>query len=199
MELEDRVKALELELKVLKNEIQNTLLDIREQVLALYHPSLTATETTRVDVEPPRAGSVVATQSPAAASEDGSDSEDRDLFDRSVAAEIAPPSQQERTAPRPAPAGDNTVLAKLAEWTSRTMKRIGGEQTGKLIQIYARGGYLTSEITGLLQQLILLSDEEDSTEDVDIKDLLDALLELNQVLGLEDDLAGVLSLASSLQ
>ncbi|MCA9944955.1 MAG: hypothetical protein KC449_15830 [Anaerolineales bacterium] len=40
MALEDRVKELEEELKVLKNEIQTTLLDIQEQILSHYYPSL---------------------------------------------------------------------------------------------------------------------------------------------------------------
>lgn len=47
MALEDRVNQLENELKVLKNQIQNTLLDIREHLLnntysSLYSPSTTA-------------------------------------------------------------------------------------------------------------------------------------------------------------
>ena len=39
-ELEGRVKTLEYEMKILKNEIQRTLLDIQEQVLIHYYPSL---------------------------------------------------------------------------------------------------------------------------------------------------------------
>jgi len=38
--LEQRIKALEYELKILKNEIQRTLLDIQEQVLTHYYPEL---------------------------------------------------------------------------------------------------------------------------------------------------------------
>lgn len=44
MELEDRVKALEGEMKILKNEIQGMLLEIQEQVLSHYYPSLRAME-----------------------------------------------------------------------------------------------------------------------------------------------------------
>ena len=40
MKIETRVEKLELELKLLKNEIQRTLLDIQEQVLIHYYPSL---------------------------------------------------------------------------------------------------------------------------------------------------------------
>ena len=45
MELEQRVKALEYELKILKNEVQRTLLDIQEQILVHYYPSLRTEET----------------------------------------------------------------------------------------------------------------------------------------------------------
>lgn len=38
--LEQRIKALEYDLKILKNEIQRTLLDIQEQVLTHYYPEL---------------------------------------------------------------------------------------------------------------------------------------------------------------
>lgn len=42
MSLENRVQELEEELKVLKNEIQTTLLDIQEQILSHYYPALYA-------------------------------------------------------------------------------------------------------------------------------------------------------------
>jgi outer membrane biosynthesis protein TonB len=45
VELEQRVKTLEYELKILKNEIQRTLLDIHEQVLIHYYPTLRMEET----------------------------------------------------------------------------------------------------------------------------------------------------------
>ena len=44
MKIESRVEALEHELKILKNEIQATLLEIREQVLNHYYPELRASE-----------------------------------------------------------------------------------------------------------------------------------------------------------
>ncbi|MCL4395096.1 MAG: hypothetical protein M1482_09900 [Chloroflexi bacterium] len=45
MELEQRVKTLEYEMKILKNEVQRTLLDIQEQVLVHYYPVLRTEET----------------------------------------------------------------------------------------------------------------------------------------------------------
>lgn len=44
MKIETRVEKLELELKLLKSEIQRTLLDIQEQILIHYYPSLRAEE-----------------------------------------------------------------------------------------------------------------------------------------------------------
>jgi hypothetical protein len=46
MDLEQRVQALEQELQILKNQIQATLLDIREQVLNNTYPALRAEDTT---------------------------------------------------------------------------------------------------------------------------------------------------------
>jgi hypothetical protein len=44
VELEQRVKTLEYEMKIMKNEVQRTLLDIQEQVLVYYYPALRAAE-----------------------------------------------------------------------------------------------------------------------------------------------------------
>lgn len=44
MELEQRIKTLEYEMKILKNEVQRTLLDIQEQVLVHYYPTLRTEE-----------------------------------------------------------------------------------------------------------------------------------------------------------
>lgn len=50
MKLETRIEQLEHELKILKNEIQGTLLDIQEQILIHYYPALRGD-----DSEPPDA------------------------------------------------------------------------------------------------------------------------------------------------
>ena len=38
--LEQKIKRLEDRLKILENQIQNTLLDIREQIVGTFYPSL---------------------------------------------------------------------------------------------------------------------------------------------------------------
>jgi hypothetical protein len=44
VELEQRVKALEYDMKILKNEIQRTLLEVQEQILVHYYPDLRSEE-----------------------------------------------------------------------------------------------------------------------------------------------------------
>jgi hypothetical protein len=54
VELEQRVKTLEYEMKLLKNDVQRTLLDIQEQVLVHYYPAL------RTEEEKPSEGTIQA-------------------------------------------------------------------------------------------------------------------------------------------
>ena len=57
MSLETRVETLEHELKILKNEIETTLLEIQNQVLIHYYPVLRAEDTpVQTAVAPKRAG-----------------------------------------------------------------------------------------------------------------------------------------------
>ena len=54
MDLEQRVKTLEYEMKILKADVQRTLLDIQEQVLVHYYPAL------RTEEEKPSEGTIQA-------------------------------------------------------------------------------------------------------------------------------------------
>jgi hypothetical protein len=55
MELERRVKTLEQEIKILKNQIQTTLREIQEQVLIHYYPALRAGSDAQTGKKPPKA------------------------------------------------------------------------------------------------------------------------------------------------
>jgi hypothetical protein len=66
VDLEHRVKVLEQELEILKNQVQATLLDIQEQLLSSYHPALRAGHVNGsdgFDGAPVEAGPEVARQS----------------------------------------------------------------------------------------------------------------------------------------
>ena len=81
MELEQRVKTLEYEMKLLKNEVQRTLLDIQEQVLVHYYPAL------RTEEEKPSEGTVQAIEA---------------LRSRQVAPSVAPAAPTPTGEPPPA-------------------------------------------------------------------------------------------------
>ena len=40
VQMEKRIKSLEYEMKILKNQLQRTLLDVQEQILVHQYPSL---------------------------------------------------------------------------------------------------------------------------------------------------------------
>ncbi|MBC7337323.1 MAG: hypothetical protein H5U01_13805, partial [Clostridia bacterium] len=52
MDLEQRIRKLEDELKILKNQIQATLLDIEEQLMGHYYPSLRSSTPEQPDPPP---------------------------------------------------------------------------------------------------------------------------------------------------
>ncbi len=53
MALEERVKAVEDEVNILKDQIRNTLLEIQEQILLHYYPDLRAQESSPLDLAAP--------------------------------------------------------------------------------------------------------------------------------------------------
>jgi hypothetical protein len=168
MELEDRVQALEDAMKILKKEIQSTLLNIQEQVLIHYYPSLRAAES-----PPPE--SIV--QSLEAISEDRKRATEDDL----TYLEEQPLSRSGEEIALPS-------FTELAKWAGDSVERIGKNRTREALETYTKGGYLAPKVKDMLLQLISLSDEEAPPEKVGIKDILDIFLELNKALGQGSDL-----------
>ena len=166
MELDQRVKALEYELKILKNEIQRTLLDIQEQVLVHYYPSLRAEDTT-----PPA-----------------------DAVAQLSRAQTATPAvttkkvslDEVRTTPAPAPAApvsiDQSVMIKLAEWINDTIRRLGSGRTTRLVETCVSRGLLDAGTQVVLLRLASLNKEPDP-ERVAANDVLTSVLALDEALG----------------
>jgi len=174
MELDQRVKALEYELKILKNEIQRTLLDIQEQVLIHYYPALRTDDTT-----PPadaiaqlsRAqSSPVSPAAPAAAP---------------VVATKKVSLDDLRSTPMAAPvtAGiDQSTMIRLAEWVNDTIHKLGSGRTARLVETYVGKGILDASTQVVLLRLTSLNKEPDP-ERVAVNDVLTCLLALDEALG----------------
>jgi len=180
MNLEDRVKTLELELKVLKNEIQVTMLEIQEQVLLRYHPALRAggEDAGRRGREGANRGSEALFQGQNGTAGDG----------EVVVQEVI------QTAPAANAQVNRANFTDLVEWVSRSAEEIGVDRTNRVLEIYTDGGYLTAGQKEILMQLMALSDEDSEPERVSIKEMLNVLLELNKLLGYEGDVSETLSL-----
>lgn len=185
MELEERVKTLEYEMKILKNEIQRTLLDIQEQILVHYYPSL------RREEDIPSEGIIQTFESiqkkkPAEEMSPPPQAKKISLEEiRAMEGEASPPSEAEMS---------QDSLMHLSGWVSKAVKQTGGERTRKLVQAYTEKGFVTPKVEGFLLKLTAMSNDETPPEKVEMKETLGILLELNKLLGLEADVETALSL-----
>ena len=164
-QLEQRVKTLEYEIKILKNEVQRTLLDIQEQILIHYYPSLRTEETaTPKGVE----------QSMASIKEKR----------QQVGAAASPPSP---------PSPPRVDVMALSEWVSNTAQKIGKERITRLIPVCARKGILTPDVEKSLLRLTGLVTEDEPSGPVAVNDVLAALVSMNELLGRASDVDEALS------
>ncbi len=197
-QLEQRVKALEYEMKILKNEVQRTLLDIQEQVLIHYYPSLRAEEETPTEgilqsleaIRRKKQASGKAPNPPGAQPEVKMVS----LGDVKVGQEETPGSL-EGEVPSPSEGGeDQSRIMELSGWVSSTAQKIGGERTGRLIQACTNKGIIAPDIEGSLLRLTGLISVDSAPEQVAVNEILGALLKLNELLGRGSDVEEALSI-----
>jgi hypothetical protein len=211
MSLETRVETLEHELKILKNEIESTLVEIQNQVLIHYYPALRAEESA-----PPKEFSALADAPVAARRGDGhrqESLENRSLRDDSYPlvstkevslqeitgrkksvtthsmmhpmppeTDATPAMAAPEAAPWSATAFDQAALPFLAKWVNDSVARIGKRLTCNVVRSSAGAAYATPEIIDLLLQFVTLAAEENPPEQVSTKELMDVLLKLNKVL-----------------
>jgi len=193
MELEQRVKTLEYEMKILKNEVQRTLLDIQEQVLVHYYPSL-RTE----DSSPPESTlrSLDSIREKKGALGPSPLTQARKVFLEEVrtAQKGTPTSPEGESSSQSEEEESQTTILKLSGWVSSTAQKIGGERTAKIIQACTDKGILAPEFEHPLLRLTGLIDGSNAPEQVAINEVLDTLMKLNELLGREANVEDALSL-----
>jgi hypothetical protein len=186
MELEQRVKTLEYEMKILKNEIQRTLMDIQEQILVHYYPSLRREDDTPSEGIIQTFESIQKKKGPVEETSPPPPAKKVSLEEiQAVEGEASPPPEAEMSQ-------DN--LMHLSGWVTKAVKRMGGERTRKLVQAYTEKGFVTPKIEGFLLKLTAMSNDESPPEKVEMQETLSVLLELNKLLSLEEDVETALSL-----
>ena len=194
MELEQRVKALEYELKILKNEIQRTLLDIQEQVLVHYYPALRSEESAPTDgtlqaIEAIRAKQVTLAPPP---SVPVAVAKKVTLDEIRATSNVAAAPQPAAVAAPSAPGGDQAVMVKLSGWVNDSAAKLGSERASKLIQTCIDKGILSAETKDVLLRMASLN-KEAAPDKVSANEILAAILKLDEMLGRAADIEEALS------
>ncbi len=173
MELEQRIKTLEYEMKIVKNEIQRTLLDIQEQVLIHYYPNLRLEETTAPKGVLDAVEAIRAKQAqPEAAAPAAVPTVKKVSLEeaRAVTTHAAPVAE---------PTGPVNIV-KLVDWATSSSAKIGGERVGKLVEVYGKKSLITADIKGILLQVATLYKQ---TPTVASNDVMNEAIKLDAALG----------------
>lgn len=189
MELEQRVKALEYEVKILKNEIQKTLLAIQEQILIHYHPSL-------------RAGEDAPLEGVAQSLESIRERRTTDGTQQTGAAPVKKVSLEELTPAMASGTGNSETNAqtgqqeavRLSKWVGQGVGKIGKERMARLIPTCVDNGWISLDSREVLLRFAALSDETKAPETVTINEVLGVIMDLNPQIEPEIDLDKALSL-----
>jgi hypothetical protein len=200
MELEQRIKTLEYEMKVLKNEIQRTLLEIQEQILAHYYPELRSEE-----IKAPEAARQTPPL-PRPASENGKG-----------ATLAVPPSStaNEAHSSKPAPSapvvrkitldqvrgasGDVepadgiSRMSKLLDWALDGAAQIGLERIKALIETLAARKVIAPEIREMLLRIAPLN-RRAPPETVGVREMIQVIMQLDTILERPADIEEALAL-----
>jgi hypothetical protein len=202
MSLEKRIETIEHEMKILKNEIESTLLEIQNQILIHYYPSLRAE-----DPSSPKEISLIA-ETPL---EDKRDEAQRresagrrpmnndaytaprtrevsldELTEKSKQVSIVrteqPAAAKEGPVPWPEAVISQAALTHIAKWVNEAVEKIGKVGAQNMIESHAGTEHCTPEVKDVLLQFISLSEEDNPPQQVTTKVLMDILLKLNKML-----------------
>jgi hypothetical protein len=198
MELEQRVKTLEYEFKILKNEMQRMLLDIEEQVLIHYYPTLRTEDSAPSEGISQAVGALRAKQAAEPGSTPATPAAKKISLEEARAAQsvkMAPPSA---AAPASSMGMEQATMVKVSEWVSSNALKIGGERTAKLIETSANHGILAPELKDVLKRLATLS-KEAPPEKVAVNQVLGALLKLYELMGHASNVEEALALIEEAQ
>ena len=183
MELEQRVKALEYEIKILKNEVQRTLLEIQEQVLLHYYPALRADES--VPSEAIIQSLEQARQKTASVANPAAPTPVKQVtLEQIRAAQGHPPDLE---------AQKEAMKQQLVEWVRESAVMIGGARVGKMLEVSARKNILPSEFKEALRQLVP-PDPEPVSNQAAAANAMRVALKLENVLGRGENAQEVLAL-----
>lgn len=154
MELEQRIKTLELEMRVLKNEIQRTLTEVQEHIIAQY--AAQAAQAAQAAANKP-------VEAPAPVIKQVSVAEIR-----KAQSDLAGEEYQDH-------------LKRLETWAKGNIERLGSGRVGRLITLFNERGYLQDADRKLLIDLVARN-EDNGPIKAPLTQVLDAVLKLDELV-----------------
>jgi len=188
--LEQRVRTLEYELKILKNEIQRTLLDIQEQLLIHYYPALRASESIPASEVVQSLGAVREKRETIVEAPPISEAPELEIPQvrkvslgdiRRVREDLSETAVEADHVQGPQPAQPNLIA--LMGWISSALPKIGKDRAARLLETVHQKGYLDDETKRALMEFFAISGGDKPVERVVPSDLLAVLLKLSELLG----------------
>jgi archaellum component FlaD/FlaE len=205
MELDKRVNEIETELKIMKGEIKELLVDIRDLVNKSENPfcSIPSIETLKIGV--PEKGESVNNQSTETGNEETvlkptsevSELENQSVKNSESFLKSARSSQENpvqniliKEMNRPEPENfrkiDIFMLVELMRWVDYAVRTIGHSNLEELLNLYTLTGQLPEEIKRVIENIANLSIEEPAAEErVSMKDNIMVLSQLSAILNPE--------------
>jgi hypothetical protein len=195
----DKISKLESEIKVLKNEVQAVLLDLRESYLNVQNPFNSAAGPA-ASVQP----IVINQQAPAQNSGPEPRSKEDPKEERTTANQDSRddllPIAQSRPQPEPKepkleprwhaelepiskPKLDLVTVAGLTGWVEESTKKMGRERAEAVLDISEVMGYVTAELKPIILKLIALAPPAPAESSPRTRDYIDSLIQINSLLG----------------
>jgi hypothetical protein len=191
MELEQRVKTLEYEIKVLKSEIQRTLLDVQEQVLIHYYPNLRSEDRTAPKSAAPAAMPVLLEDDP----------RDPPLERRSAAPIVRQVSLDQvltKQGGLPRDNGEISGMSQMLEWGLNSAATMGANRFKQLITVCETRGVLSPDLRDMFLRIALLN-RRAAPETIGVPEMSEVVLQLDSILGRTPDIQEALELIEEAQ
>jgi len=208
MAVEEKIAQLENEIKVLKNEVQAVLLDLRDKYLEAENPFNEQSPPTPVATQqivigresnplPPPPPVAAPEQVVADVPRQDGDQDEEEPVERLEPQEVrvahrgsakrAPPETAFRREPIMEPPAATSSLSlltvsALVHWMEKSVKRLGRPRTETIIDVSEMMGLLSPQLKQLLGKLINIQPDS-AGGDASGRDYLDSLLEITSLLG----------------
>jgi len=205
MDVNQRVKVLEDEMKILKAEMKSVLLDIREQYLNNQNPFTGPGQTPEQGGTGSNGNADAAKAAPSLIVRESIVERDRDKGGNgepqggsqtepsggsvSVLQHQAPASPQPTFGGPPAGQSgqdewlDLAVIAGLTEWVDRTTQRVGKQRAGAIVEGLHSIGRLPGGMRDFLVRFVSLSADTEPERQLKARDYLTVLSQLEGLLG----------------